>query len=94
MYLLIIIYNKSRNRKKVADDIEYVNVNNCNYIYQKSLTIHRLMQKFIETKKELEDLKTQNAKSNVNERETIQCGMRIRNDIFKLENSIPWPPHP
>ena len=52
------------------------------------------MQKFIETKKELEDLKTQNAKSNVNERETIQCGMQIRNDIFKLENSIPWPPHP
>ena len=86
--------NLRRNLEKVADDIEYINVNNCSYIYQKSLTIHSLMQKFIETKKELEDLKTQNAKSNVNKRETIQCGMRITNDIFKLENSIPWPPHP
>ena len=82
-----------RNLEKHADDIKYINVNSCLYVYPDSLTAEELLRQHIITLKKLDAI-TRDLDEPISLQNIIKCGKTIRTEIKELKDTLPWPPQP
>ena len=86
--------NLYRNILRDAKAIKIVNVNGLRYLYPKNISTEELATKCINLKNELNQANATIESRCSEERNLVNCIKMVRQEIRKLDDTIPWPPQP
>jgi len=85
--------NLYRKIEHDAKSINFINVGGLRYIYPNNITKEQLVTRCVDLKNELDRMKAKECRS-PEQRELVNSIIMVRNEIKKLQDSMPWPPQP